>query len=352
MLAYLHFATRQSLTVTLLRWCNAVMQSEFIAALAWMVNAVMISGNIVTFPDIGSSLLIMATVYAIVLIPLEFSIFHRESHRDWSIRRSTKEIAASFSIVLGAYTLSSISFITPNSIFGISMGAGVLFIRTISETLQGLFERQYEQYQQFRVNHETMQQIYHDLKHQIDYIRSENNSEAREERINHLENIVHDYEAQYESGNAVLNVLLTSKEMLCRSRQITMECFVDASQMGFMDPIHICSIFGNAINNAIEYECQIDDIEKRLIKISVFTENLFLMIHISNYCEQKILNSESDPQTTKEDPSMHGFGIKGIRLAAEQYSGHMTLTQKNNWFMISILIPISTNQLRSGTALP
>jgi sensor histidine kinase regulating citrate/malate metabolism len=64
------------------------------------------------------------------------------------------------------------------------------------------------------------------------------------------------------------------------------------------------------------------------------------MIHISNYCEQAIQISLEEPQTTKQNPEMHGYGIKGMRLAVEKYDGHMNIKQENNWFIVSILIPI------------
>lgn len=100
----------------------------------------------------------------------------------------------------------------------------------------------------------------------------------------------------------------------------------------------------SAIDNAIEYESRIKETEKRLIKVSVFSENHFLVIKISNYCEETILKSLEDPETTKENPEIHGYGIKGIRLAVEKYEGHMTIKQENNWFIVSILIPIPEKQ--------
>ena len=119
--------------------------------------------------------------------------------------------------------------------------------------------------------------------------------------------------------------------------------------MNFMEPAHICSIFGNALDNAIEYEGQIEDKEKRLVKVSVFSENQFIVIHISNYCEERILHSFEDPETTKQNPEMHGYGIKGIRLAVDNYDGHMTIKQENNWFIVSILIPIPEKQNQAAT---
>lgn len=45
--------------------------------------------------------------------------------------------------------------------------------------------------------------------------------------------------------------------------------------MGFIDMMDICSIFGNAIDNAIECVEKIADQNMRLIKLTVRTQNGF-----------------------------------------------------------------------------
>lgn len=176
------------------------------------------------------------------------------------------------------------------------------------------------------------------------YIRSVSVSQKYEKELRSVEQTVSNFETQYDTGNPVLDVVLSSKKMMCRSALITMECYMDAREMDFLDTAQICTIFGNALDNAIEYESRIEETEKRLIKVSVFSENHFLVIKISNYCEETILKSLEDPETTKENPEIHGYGIKGIRLAVEKYEGHMTIKQENNWFIVSILIPIPEKQ--------
>lgn len=49
--------------------------------------------------------------------------------------------------------------------------------------------------------------------------------------------------------------------MICRSALITMECYMDAREMDFLDTAQICTIFGNALDNAIEYESRIEETE-------------------------------------------------------------------------------------------
>ncbi len=364
MLGYLRLGMKENLSVVLHHWCHALMQAEFAAALAYLVTVYLGSINLIDSPNRRIFLGIMLIVYAFAGTILGFVLYKRAHSKDRPLSYSGRELLLNYIIVISAFALSNISFWAPTSIFGIGIGGGVLFVRAVSDfsgmialfamdesnyamqlkmnvsMLQNMLDNQYAQYQQFKVNDDRMQQVYHDIKHLIHYIRSVSGSQKYEKALQDLEHIVSNYETQYDTGNTVLDVMLSNKKMLCRSEQITMECYVDAREMGFLDAMHICSIFGNALDNAIEYERQIEENEKRLIKVSVFSENRFLMIHISNYCEQTVQISLEAPQTTKQNPEMHGYGIKGIRLAVEKYDGHMNIKQENNWFIVSILIPI------------
>ena len=46
------------------------------------------------------------------------------------------------------------------------------------------------------------------------------------------------------------------------------------------------------------------------------------------------------PPTTKQDKDYHGFGLKSILLAAENYGGSMTVSAEDNWFVLRVLIPM------------
>lgn len=49
----------------------------------------------------------------------------------------------------------------------------------------------------------------------------------------------------------------------------------DGTLLDFMDIMDICSIFGNALDNAIECELKIADKEKRLIHVTVSQQKNF-----------------------------------------------------------------------------
>lgn len=95
-----------------------------------------------------------------------------------------------------------------------------------------------------------------------------------------------------------------------------------------MDVADICTIFGNALDNAIEYEQKIADKEKRLIHVSVFSQKGFLMIRFENYFEGTLMFEGDLPITTKKDSFYHGYGLKSIRYAVQKYKGVVRIDQK------------------------
>lgn len=364
MMLYLRLGLKEHISVVVQHWCQAVMQAEFSAALAYLVTVYLRVLEIFEPAHTGGYLLVMLLVYAVVFTPLGFLLYRQARRKERPLKYSHGEVVSSLFITMVAFAISNISFWAPSSIFGIDMGGGVLLVRTVADfsgmiallatnetsyamqlrmnvnMLKNIVNNQYIHYQQFKVNNDHMQQVYHDIKHLIHYIRSVSNSQKYEPELQNMEGLVSQYEAQYDTGNSVLDVVLCNKKMLCISENITMECYVDAREMDFMNEVHICTIFGNALDNAIEYERGIEETEKRLMKVSVCSENHFVVINISNYCEQPVQISLEAPKSTKKNPEMHGYGIKGIRLTVENYGGHMSIKQANNWVVMSILIPI------------
>ena len=67
-----------------------------------------------------------------------------------------------------------------------------------------------------------------------------------------------------------------------------------------LDTLDICSIFGNALDNAIECVEKFEEKDKRIIRLQVFAQNQFLIICLENYCDNHNLQLEEGlPGTTR-----------------------------------------------------
>ena len=145
-----------------------------------------------------------------------------------------------------------------------------------------------------------------------------------------------------ESGNSVLDTVLTGKSLYCARHGIELTCVADGARLDFMDIVDICSIFGNLLDNAIECELNIQDKKKRLIHLAVYAKKDFLIIQCGNYCGQILEFQDGIPISTKGDGAYHGFGVKSIRYTAGKYGGTVTIHNQNSWFEMNIVIPVKT----------
>ena len=101
------------------------------------------------------------------------------------------------------------------------------------------------------------------------------------------------------------------------------------------------TIFGNALDNAIESIKDYQDQGMRFIDVQVYTEQQFLIIHISNPLRGPLTFENGLPVSTKPNNGYHGFGLKSIRHTVEQYEGHLTVKEEDGCFRLRILIPLS-----------
>ena len=81
-----------------------------------------------------------------------------------------------------------------------------------------VLQRQYDQYRLSIDNIELLRREFHDLKHYMIAIRSEQDPKKKEQYLLEMEEAIHTQEALTNTGNSVLDVVLTTKALtVCRS---------------------------------------------------------------------------------------------------------------------------------------
>lgn len=279
---------------------------------------------------------------------------------------SRKEYWSASLIAIAVFAMSNLSFLSVKTPFSSGHFLDIGIIRTLVdaggiailyahliqcseyrirkelESVQNVLQNQYIQYKQSKESIELINYKYHDLKHQIAVIRSEENAEKREKYLSQMEEEIKQYEAQNKTGNKVLDTVLTTKSLFCIKHDITFTSVADGTLLNFMDDMDICSIFGNALDNAIECEQKIPEKEKRLIHLTVTKQKNFLLLRFENYFESELRYEEGILQTTKKEKEYHGYGLKSIRYIVNKYEGAVSIDTKGNWFDLKILIPMHT----------
>lgn len=258
---------------------------------------------------------------------------------------------------------SNISFISVNTPLSGRYPAEIFYIRTLVDfagliilysnrehklftnslidlhQMENLLKKQYEQYNMSQESIDIINQKYHDLKNQVMIIRQEKNQEKKEEYLRSLEEGIRKYEAQHITGNQVLDTLLATKSMVCIEHKINFTTIADGQLLNFISTMDLCSIFGNAIDNAIESAIKVPDEEQRIIKFATFSQNNFIIMTFENYYENTLSYNNGHLLTTKVNTRFHGYGLKSIRSLVEKYQGSVSINTDGHWFKLTILLP-------------
>lgn len=225
---------------------------------------------------------------------------------------------------------------------------GILQIRNINqekEIVEHLLYERKRQYELSRENIETINHKCHDLKHQIRALEHVSEGE-RSNYIRELEDAIGIYDAVVETGNEVVNTIISEKALICGRRDIRLSCMVDASHLDFMSTLDIYALLGNALDNAIESVSRYADKDKRIISLTICAVGDFLSIQINNYCEDNVVFADGLPVTTKRNKDYHGFGMKSMRHLTKKYGGSMATSIADNMFTLQILLPMPREFLR------
>lgn len=209
------------------------------------------------------------------------------------------------------------------------------------DTVKRLLEKENEQYHIDQERIEVINLKCHDIRHHLALLKDIQDSEEKARYVNELEKTVMFFENNYKTGNKTLDMLLAEKALVCEQSHIRLSCIADGQSLNFMEGLDIYSLFGNAINNAIESVKNIQDEQKRLITLKINVKNNFLCINIENYYEHKIVFEDGLPQTTKGDKAWHGFGMRSIRHIVEKYRGNLAVDTQDNIFSLGIYIPLA-----------
>lgn len=205
---------------------------------------------------------------------------------------------------------------------------------------QELARRQREQYELSRDTIDLINRKCHDLKHQVAALRTCVPEDRWEQYLAELDRCVRIYDSNLKTGSEVLDTVLTEKSLYCEAHQITLTYIADGARLSFLDPVDVYTIFGNALDNAIEGVSRVEDPEKRLVSVSVTARSGLVILQVENYYEGELSFLDGLPRTTKEQDGGHGFGLRSIRFTVEKYGGCMTVHPEGHLFLLRVSIPI------------
>lgn len=184
---------------------------------------------------------------------------------------------------------------------------------------------------------ERVRSIYHDMKNHLLLLQAQTaNGQEVQKSIQELQSQIQKYENYHHTGNEFLDIIIRDKAKTAQEKQIDFNAVISFEDGAFIDLLDISTIFGNALDNAIEASEKLPE-DHRLITIRANRVRDMLVIIVENNAAP---GQPISGGTTKEDAFSHGFGLPNIRKAVERYGGQCNIKIENGMFILKILIPI------------
>ena len=198
-----------------------------------------------------------------------------------------------------------------------------------------LYERQRQQYQVARQNVQIINKRCHELKLQIAALRQMSGAASAppdpelKAHIDEAEKAAQLYDASRNTGNEVLDVVLTEKSLLCESRRIQLNAVTDGSCLSFFEASDLYALFANMLDHAIESAVKVPEPERRCIDLLVCTRQSFVVVNVIS----------PDRPAESADTRAAQYAVKVTNRIVQKYKGTLTTESQNGFFAVKIIFP-------------
>lgn len=305
--------------------------------------------------DILLEILVFVTVYALVYVVFAKNI------RTWSGSRHLDVLSATIILLcIGVNRLvadnagESVQYEAAVCIYAIigcifALIIQVYISRWEEERSRALMMRRLladseKQYEQWKASAEQINVSVHDIRHmlaRVEALAEKKHIELPD--LKEVEKAVDRFTPSVRTGSDVLDVLLRNMTDLCGQDSITLHCVAYTDGLKHFDGMSLYFLFANAIDNAMENVAQTEEPDKRFIDVSIRSFGSAVVVNIWNSYTGRLDFVDGLP-VTRNDHSIHGFGMKSIEMIVERIGGVLNVHAENGVFNLNILLPFDAGQ--------
>lgn len=202
------------------------------------------------------------------------------------------------------------------------------------DVLNLLYDRQRQQYQFARQSVQIINKRCHELRVQIANLRKQGSNAIAPELLEDADRATRLFDANRNTGNEVLDVVLPEKVILCESRGIQLNTVVNGSCLDFIEAGDLYALFANALDYAVESAIETADPTRRSIDFRVFVRQTFVVVNVTSP-QRPVEKREGRPAQ---------YELKVLKHLVKKYQGTLSLEEKDGFFSMNILFPQGTRK--------
>jgi hypothetical protein len=184
--------------------------------------------------------------------------------------------------------------------------------------------------------YEDSRKTIHDMRKHLSVIENliDYEPEVLQDYVKHFNDNIKNLAGEFVCTNRVLSVIMDMKINQAKISGIDVHMNFEDVPFDFIADIDITAIFSNLWDNAIEGALSIKDV-KKYINVTVGYEGPIILIVFENNFRHRI-NEENGKYLTSKGGKHEGLGLQIIKLAVENYGGHLIINPQDSIFNASI----------------
>lgn len=199
-----------------------------------------------------------------------------------------------------------------------------------AELAEHHYAMQEQYYTQLRSEQEETRAMFHDINKYIQAMRTlaaEGNVAEVNQMMAETQELFDSLTTVVDVGNSVVSVILNEYREITEDADISFTFDVSVPQNLGISAVDLYVLMGNTLDNAVE-ACASVPAEERYIRIQMRTYHNILFYQIENPF------AEGYPQRSRG--KNHGYGLQNVRKCVEKHDGHMSVSQNDNKFVLSM----------------
>lgn len=199
-------------------------------------------------------------------------------------------------------------------------------------------EEQVKYYEYLRDQEKETKKFRHDIRGHLYFLnklKKEGKNQEFEEYLQEMIGRVDGLGNRVHVGNDIVNAVLSKADTEAREKQIALEISGHLPAKCNISVYHLCTIFSNLLNNALEAA---EQTEKRKIWVICRYTKEEIIVEIGNYFNASNKVGENNLQTSKTDSNYHGWGMKNVKDSVESCRGLIDIEIIEDRFIVSVTL--------------
>ena len=227
-------------------------------------------------------------------------------------------------------------------VYGIIFHKRTVYYRELSASYRDEFDKEYMYFKEYKDANQEISKFRHDWNNHMIVMQDLFAQGKFEEAQKYFEGLPQNKSAAKTNlltGNETVDTILAAKGDLLEQHKIAVKLDGGLGRLKQMEPVDICILFANLVDNAIEALAQYEGERTLLIKV---TESLgAMMLVLENPMNGALVWEGEKLKTSKPDAEWHGMGLRNVEEVVVKYRGECEIEMKGNLFVVRIVLPLS-----------